>query len=323
MHMADALLSPIVAITMFASTTVVAGYSVKKLNKENDNKKIPIMGIMGAFVFASQMINFTIPGTGSSGHISGAFLLAALLGPEAAFLTMISVLLIQCLIFADGGLLALGANIWNMAFYGCFVGYYLIYKPIMKNGITNKKLVITSIIGCVLALELGAFSVTIQTTLSNITELPFKLFVSTMLPIHIAIGLVEGLITQAVLIFINNTRPELLKLNTNLNNRFSFKKAAIVIVSTTIIIASGLSLAASSLPDGLEYSVQTVLNDDELINPNSNIYDTTTNIQQTTSLLPDYENTSFSGFVGVSIILLLSGFVSIVIKRKGLIKVNE
>lgn len=90
------------------------------------------MGVMGAFVFAAQMINFTIPGTGSSGHLCGGMMLTALLGPYAAFLTMIGVLLIQCLLFADGGLLALGCNIWNMAFYGCFLGYFLFWCPMMK-----------------------------------------------------------------------------------------------------------------------------------------------------------------------------------------------
>lgn len=80
------------------------------------------------------MINFTIPGTGSSGHLCGGMLLSALLGPYAGFLTMIGVLLIQCLLFADGGLLALGCNIWNMAFYGCFIGALLIWKPMMRRG---------------------------------------------------------------------------------------------------------------------------------------------------------------------------------------------
>ena len=117
MHMADALVAPAVAATMYACSTVAGGYSVKKVRLENDPKKIPVMGVMGAFVFATQMINFTIPGTGSSGHLCGGMMLSALLGPFAGFLTMIGVLLIQCLMFADGGLLALGCNIFNMGFY--------------------------------------------------------------------------------------------------------------------------------------------------------------------------------------------------------------
>lgn len=91
-----------------------------------------MMGVMGAFVFAAQTINFTIPGTGSSGHLTGGLMLTALLGPYAGFLTMVGILAIQCLLFADGGLLALGCNIWNMAFYGCFISSMLIFKPIIS-----------------------------------------------------------------------------------------------------------------------------------------------------------------------------------------------
>ena len=117
MHMADALVAPAVAATMYVCSGGVAGFSVKKVRLESDPKKSPVMGVMGAFVFAAQMINFTIPGTGSSGHLCGGMMLTALLGPYAAFLTMIGVLLIQCLLFADGGILALGCNIWNMALF--------------------------------------------------------------------------------------------------------------------------------------------------------------------------------------------------------------
>ncbi|HNZ65511.1 MAG TPA: energy-coupling factor ABC transporter permease, partial [Smithella sp.] len=111
MHMADALLSPAVGATMWAGSAAAIGYSSKKLKENLNNKTIPLMGIMGAFIFAAQMINFTIPGTGSSGHIGGGMILAVLLGPYAAFLAIASVLVVQALFFADGGLLALGCNI--------------------------------------------------------------------------------------------------------------------------------------------------------------------------------------------------------------------
>ena len=210
MHMADALLSPAVAGTMYACSTAVAAYSVTKIRKEDDQTKIPTMGIMGAFVFATQMINFTIPGTGSSGHLCGGMLLSAMLGAPAGFLTMIGILLIQCLMFADGGLMALGANVWNMAFYGCFIGAMVIWRIVMKNGASKKKIMAASIIGCVVTLQLGAFSVTLETLASGITELPFTAFVSVMQPIHLCIGLVEGIITGAVLCFVYEARPELL-----------------------------------------------------------------------------------------------------------------
>ena len=129
MHMADAFLSPAVAVTMYAASAAAAGVSLVQLRREElaapetAKKKLPTMAVMSALVFAGQMINYTIPGTGSSGHLCGGMLLSAMLGPWAGFLSMIVILAIQALFFADGGLLALGANVWNMAFYGCFVGY--------------------------------------------------------------------------------------------------------------------------------------------------------------------------------------------------------
>ena len=185
MHMADALLSPGVAGVMYAASAVAAGHSVHKLeqNRDTTDKIIPTMGVMGAFVFAAQMINFTIPGTGSSGHLCGGMLLTAIVGPFAAFLTMIGVLLIQCLLFADGGLMALGANVWNMAFYGCFVGG-LLWKAMMQRGISKRKIVVASLLGCVLTLQMGALSVSVETLASGITELPFTAFLLAMQPIH-------------------------------------------------------------------------------------------------------------------------------------------
>ena len=176
MHMADALLSSAVAGGMYACSLVAAGYALRKVQRERNDKILPVMGVMGAFVFAVQMLNFTIPGTGSSGHLCGGMLLAAVVGPYAAFLTMISVLLIQCLLFADGGLLALGANIWNMAFYGCFVGGDVIWALAMRSGMTRTKIIIASVLGSVLSLQLGAFSVSVETLLSGITQLPFAAF---------------------------------------------------------------------------------------------------------------------------------------------------
>ena len=232
MHMADALVNPTVAGLMYGCSAIAAGYSIKKIRMENEPKKIPVMGVMGAFVFAAQMINFTIPGTGSSGHLCGGILLSAILGPFAGFITMIGILAIQCLMFADGGILALGCNIWNIAFYGCFIGFLLIWKPIMKNGASKSKIIVASIIGSILTLQIGAFSVAIETLGSGISDLPFLTFISVLQPIHLAIGLIEGLITAAVLCFIYEARPELLwSIDKSLNKkigRISFRKVMII-----------------------------------------------------------------------------------------------
>lgn len=308
MHMADALVAPAVAGTMYLCSTVAAGYSIKKVKPENDTKKIPVMGVMGAFVFAAQMINFTIPGTGSSGHLCGGMLLSAILGPYAGFLTMIGVLVIQCLLFADGGLLALGCNIWNMAFYGCFIGAFLIWRKMMKGGMSRGKIVAASVLGCVVTLQLGAFSVTLETLLSGVTQLPFGAFLSFMQPIHLAIGLVEGLITAAVLLFIYEARPELLwgaKEEEENKAKLSFGKTLAALAVVTVLVGGGLSLAASSFPDGLEWSVEKLTGSTEL-EAGDGIYDTAASIQEHTALLPDYgfqnaetpAGTSFAGIVG-------------------------
>ena len=313
MHMADALVAPAVAGTMYVLSAAEAGYSVKKVRLESDPKKIPVMGIMGAFVFATQMINFTIPGTGSSGHLCGGMLLSALLGPYAGFLTMIGVLLIQCLLFADGGILALGCNIWNMAFYGCFIGSLLIWKPMMRKGMTRAKIIAASILGCMITLQFGAFSVTVQTLASGITELPFGTFVATMQPIHLAIGLVEGLITAAVLVFVYEARPELLYCSTESEKKegkFSFKNTLVVLAVLTVVIGGGLSLVASSNPDGLEWSIEKITGSTE-VESEGGIYETAGSVQETTALLPDYAfkdsessfGTTFSGIVGSVIVV--------------------
>lgn len=315
MHMADALISPAVAGTMYVCSAAAAAYCIRQVRKENDPKKIPLMGIMGAFVFAAQMINFTIPGTGSSGHLCGSMLLSALLGPYAGFLTMIGVLAIQCLLFADGGILALGCNIWNMAFYGCFIGSLAIWLPLMKKGITKKRIWLASILGSVITLQLGAFSVTLETLLSNITELPFGVFVATMQPIHLAIGLVEGVIIASVLTFVYNARPALLYgAATQLmeSAQLTFRKTLAVLALSALLIGGGLSLFASDNPDGLEWSLEKVAGTAELEN-NGNTHTQAAALQAVTALLPDYTfkdsepflGTSFSGIVGSLAVVVL------------------
>lgn len=315
MHMADALIAPAVAATMYAASGVTTAFSIKKVRLENDPKKIPTMGIMSAFVFAAQMINFTIPGTGSSGHLCGGLLLSILLGPYAGFLSMVSVLLIQCLLFADGGLLALGANIWNMAFYGCFVGYLLIYRPLTGKTINKKRIMIASVIGSVISLQLGAFSVTLETLFSGITALSFGQFLALMQPIHLAIGTVEGLITGAVVIFLYNTRPELIQKGAP-EGSYSFQKVMVILGIAVLLIGGGLSLAASQHPDGLEWSIEKITGNTELAAKDkyADAVQSAEKIQEKTAILPDYSfpdsnspvGTSFSGIIGAGIVAVLT-----------------
>ena len=332
MHMADALLAPAVAATMYAASAVTVGASVKTLKKDETAAKLPTMAVTSALVFAGQMINYTIPGTGSSGHLCGGMLLSALLGPQAGFLSMVVILTIQCLFFADGGLLALGANCWNMAFYGCFVGYYLLWRPIMRSNLFGKmstkgaalvKITVASILGCIITLQLGAFSVVLETSVSGITELPFAAFVGIMQPIHLAIGLVEGLITTAVLMFVYEARPELL-MDVNagdaaVQGRCSLRTTLAVLTAVVVVVGGGLSLVASSNPDGLEWSMfgnaeagysANMGLDEESYGISSGAADALGAVQEKTAFLPDYAfadsdsaaGTSVSGLVGSAMV---------------------
>ena len=334
MHMADALLAPGVAAAMYAASGVTAGASIHTLRKnEEDTQKLPVMAVTAALVFAGQMINYTIPGTGSSGHLCGGMLLSAILGPQAGFLSMIVILTIQCLFFADGGLLALGANVWNMAFYGCFVGYYLIWRPIMRaSGLSARtRIILASVLGCVLTLQLGAFSVVVETTLSGITELPFGAFAALMQPIHLAIGLVEGLITAAVLLFLYEARPELLR-DVNAepgSGKFSLKATVAVLAVAALLVGGALSLAASSNPDGLEWALfgnaesgyaENMALDEDDFGVSSSAADKAAAVQETTAFLPDYAfsdsdsaaGTSVSGVVGSAMVAGMAVLISVV-----------
>jgi cobalt/nickel transport system permease protein len=212
MHMADALLSPAVGGVMCAASAAAIAYSAAKTKKDElGEKKLPVMAVTGAFVFAAQMINFTIPGTGSSGHIGGGILLCAMLGAHPALLSLAAVLIIQCLFFADGGLLALGCNIFNMGVIPCLLAYPLIFKPIVKKGLNYRRITIATIVSVVVGLQLGAFGVVLETLASGITELPFGTFVALMQPIHLAIGLFEGVVMSAILCFVYKMRPEILE----------------------------------------------------------------------------------------------------------------
>ncbi|MCR5387937.1 MAG: energy-coupling factor ABC transporter permease [Lachnospiraceae bacterium] len=325
MHMADALLSPAVGGAMIAVSACAIGYSIKKIESTDiGDKKLPLMAVSGAFVFAAQMINFTIPATGSSGHIGGGMLLAGMLGGFPALLTIAAVLIIQCLFFADGGLLALGANIFNMGVIPCLIIYPLIFKPILKAKINAKRLTVASIVSSIVALQLGAFGVVLETLLSGITELPFSTFVTLMQPIHLAIGAVEGVITAAVLAFVYNTRPEILESSlgkASIPEKINIKKTIIILAVVAALVAGGLSLFASSYPDGLEWSMEKVAGTTELEREDS-VHIGAAEIQDSVAIMPDYDfkdateggaGTTVAGLVGALITCILAGVVGFII----------
>ena len=327
MHMSDALISPAVGVSMIAISGAALAYSIVKTKQNNvlEDKTVPVMGVMSAFVFAAQMINFTIPGTGSSGHIGGGILLAALLGAYPGLISIAAVLLIQCLFFADGGLLALGCNLFNMGVVSCLVAYPLIFKPILRKGITKPKLMLASVLSVVVGLQLGAFSVVLETLVSGITSLPFGSFLLLMQPIHLAIGLMEGLVTGAILIFVYQARPELLESvqsHKKLDHSVSVRGIILGVLIASILVAGGLSLLASSNPDGLEWSIGKVTGQQEL-SASGPVYAIAQWIQSKTALMPDYStgaaseaaSTSGAGLIGGGIVLVLAAGAAFVISR--------
>lgn len=288
MHMADALVSPAVGLTMLAATAGVTAYSARRVRQETDEQKVPLMGVLGAFVFAAQMINFTIPGTGSSGHLGGGLLLAILLGPEAAFITMASILAIQALFFADGGLLALGANIFNLGFFPAFIAYPLIYKTIVRGNPSPRRVLWGTVLAAILGLQMGALGVIVETVFSGISGLPFRTFALLVLPIHLAIGLVEGLVTAAILSFVQKARPELLGVPSQTGAAWSMKKFLAVTAAAAVITAGGLSWFASANPDGLEWSLFHATGKTQL-KAESPLHRVLAQLQEKIAFLPGYE----------------------------------
>ena len=343
MHMADALISPAVGGTMWAASAGLLGWCARKVRQAFDDKMIPMMGVLGAFIFAAQMINFSIPGTGSSGHLGGGMILAILLGPYAAFLVIASVLTVQSFFFADGGLLALGCNIFNLGFFPSFIAYPLIYKPIAGGARAGWRFWTGSMLAAVLGLQLGAFGVVIETTMSGVSDLPFKTFVLMMQPIHLAIGIVEGLVTAAVVAFVYKARPvALLEPAAASAGSGNLRRVLIGLLLAVALIGGVLSWFASDNPDGLEWAMGKVSGKEELESPSAGIHKSLSRIQETTAFLPDYgfksaetvvavteqvgiehgkwpavnPGTSVSGMVGGLITMVLAGLIGYGLKRR-------
>jgi len=290
MHMADALLSPAVGVTMWAASAGTVAYCSKKVREELDDKKVPLMGVLGAFLFAAQMINFSIPATGSSGHLGGGMLLAILLGPYAAFLTIASVLVVQALFFADGGLLALGCNIFNMGFWPAFVVYPFIFKKIIGSSPSRSRLAVATMISAIVGLQLGPFSVVLETVFSGISALPFSTFVLLMQPIHLAIGVVEGLVTVAVISFVFKARPEILRgaLEARPIGNHPVRTVVLTLMAAVLFTGGFVSWFASKNPDGLEWAITKATGKQELEGSKLGLHGTLAAIQEATAFLPDY-----------------------------------
>ena len=290
MHMADALLSPAVGGAVWVGSAGAIACCSARLRRSADDRQAPLMGVLGAFLFAAQMINFSIPGTGSSGHLAGGLLLAILLGPQAAFLTVASVLVVQALFFADGGLLALGCNIFNLAFMPAFVVFPLVYRRLIGAAPGRTREFSVTMAASVLAMQLGAFAVVVQTFASGISSLPFSKFLLVMQPIHLAIGLVEGAVTVAVVSFVRKARPELLRHASGVPASSNSSRAFVLLIflALALIGAGAHSWFSSERPDGLEWSIARVTGHPELKEVEAGVHAALASLQGKSSFFPDY-----------------------------------
>ncbi|MDR3364461.1 MAG: energy-coupling factor ABC transporter permease [Clostridiales Family XIII bacterium] len=328
--MADALLSPGVGGGMYAASVAAIAISAAKIKKDDlGESKVPLMAVSGAMDFAAQMINFTIPATGSSGHIGGGILLAALLGPFAGLLALAAVLVIQCLFFADGGLLALGCNIFNMGVIPCLFIYPLAFRRVLSPSPNAKRIWAGSVVCVVASLQLGAFGVVAETAASGVTELPFSAFILLMQPIHLAIGVVEGLVTAAILNFVYAARPEILtsaafgtrpQSAAKTRKPASMKKVILAFACVAIVAGAALSLLASPYPDGLEWSMEKVAGTAGL-EAGGGVFESFAAAQERLSFMPGYDfaagagtGAPVAGIIGAAAVFAAAGAAGLVIR---------
>jgi cobalt/nickel transport system permease protein len=208
LHIPDGFMSTGVSVVTGVVAAGAVGFSLYKAREELDNKSVPMLALCAAFIFAAQMLNFPIAG-GTSGHFLGGMLAAVLLGPWLGCLVISLVLLVQCLGFADGGLTALGANIFNMAVVGTILSYYIFYA--IKNVLPKGKTYFLTSVAIVswLSVMLASFAASVELAVSGTS--PWSVVLPAMLGIHALIGLVEAAITTLVVGVVISVRPDLVR----------------------------------------------------------------------------------------------------------------
>ena len=243
LHIPDGFLNIVVSLIFWLVTIVMVGLAISKTNKTLGEKQIPLMGVMAAFIFAAQMLNFPVAG-GTSGHFLGGALAAIVLGPWAGILVMTAVVGVQALLFQDGGLLVMGTNIFNMGILTTAIGFGLYRMVIDRN--KGTRLAVAGI-GAWIATMAAALITALQLWVSGTSRL--EIVIPAMLGVHIFIGVGEALITVAALAFIEQTRPDLL---TSEKSTASGGRGWIVTGVLVSLLAVLISPLASGNPDGLE-----------------------------------------------------------------------
>lgn len=302
LHIPDGFLSIGVSLVFWVMTILFVGLAIRNTRGEFGERRIPLMGVMAAFIFAAQMINFPVAG-GTSGHLLGGALAAIVLGPWAGILVMTTVIAVQALVFQDGGLVVMGANIFNMGILTALIGYGL-YRSTVGRG-RGTKLAIAGVAAW-LSVVAGALLTAFQLWLSGTSAL--RIVFPAMLGVHMLIGVGEALITVAALAFIFRTRPDLLDISDEKRSGMGWVAVGALIALAVVLI----SPFASANPDGLE----RVAIDLGFIDAG---------LDSSYSLLPDYTipflgesgpSTVFAGLIGAIIVALIAvGFVKL-LRRK-------
>lgn len=247
MHVPDGFLSVMVSIVCWILAIGVIAIALRKTNNQLSERQVPLMGVLAAAIFAGQMLNFSVSG-GTSGHLLGAALATILLGPWPAVLVMTTVVSVQALLFQDGGLLALGANICNMAIIGVFVSYAIYTLAQRALGRTKWGILVSGFIAAWSSIFIASLACALELALSGTS--PANIAVPAMGVIHALIGIGEGLITAGALTLISAARPDLL--DAEKASRINEKTIVVggIAIATVLAILSPL---ASSHPDGLEW----------------------------------------------------------------------
>jgi cobalt/nickel transport system permease protein len=248
MHIPDGFLDAKTALTTATLSAVAVTFALRQVRRELPPRRVPLLGLSAAFLFAAQMINFPIAG-GTSGHLLGGTLIAVLLGPSAAVVVVTTVLIVQCFLFADGGVLVLGANIFNMGLVATLSGY-AVYRCLTQvwPGPRGRIVALTTA-GWISTIS-AAFSCAGQLAWSQ--TLAWQIAWPAMTSIHALIGLGEGIISALILIAITRTRPDLVATSSLGVTPVCWREFSFLGLLISLGLACFVAPFASSAPDGLE-----------------------------------------------------------------------
>jgi cobalt/nickel transport system permease protein len=208
MHLPDGFLTPEVWVPLWALAAAVLAFAVWRVNRRLEDRHVPLLGVLAAFVFAVQMLNVPVAG-GTSGHVVGGVLIAVFVGPLAGSLVMASILAVQALFFQDGGITTLGANILNMGLIGAILGYWLYFLISRVVGGKRGRMMGAGVAAWV-AIVLASVACSLELAASGTS--PLSVALPAMVGYHAVIGVVEAVVTVAVVGMVSRARPDLLEL---------------------------------------------------------------------------------------------------------------